>query len=110
MRFPHPFPRRAAGTPQGGSSHSSGAPNPRGGRGRWQIGGRKSDERVSIEERVLRRERRKRRLRHAGEAAVAGATFMSMAGPRRFRPYFQQIVALIGVLGSTVALFTGRDK
>lgn len=97
MTFSRPFPRRASG-----SEHIQQA--------KERLSAHKNAQTHNKEDRKVRAAIRKLRLRRAGEMAMVGATAMAMMGPRRMRPYFQQIVALVGVLGSTIALFSGRDK
>ncbi|QHI96110.1 hypothetical protein GT348_07545 [Aristophania vespae] len=51
----------------------------------------------------------RRRFRHYGEIAMTGATAMAMFGPRRFRPYFQHLVTLVGVISTTINIFRPKS-
>lgn len=44
----------------------------------------------------------------AREIGLAGMTAMATFGPKRFRPYFQQILAVIAVVTATVEFFRKR--
>ncbi|MBS1065288.1 hypothetical protein JK164_04785 [Gluconobacter kondonii] len=44
----------------------------------------------------------------AREIGLAGMTAMATFGPKRFRPYFQQILAVIAVATAAIELFRKR--
>ena len=44
----------------------------------------------------------------AREIGLAGMTAMATFGPKRFRPYFQQILAVIAVVTASVEFFRKR--
>lgn len=47
----------------------------------------------------------------AREIGLAGMTAMATFGPKRFRPYFQQILAVIAVVTAAVEFFRkSKDK
>lgn len=49
--------------------------------------------------------------KHAGRAreiGLASMTAMATIGPKRFRPYFQQALAVISVVAATIQFFRNR--
>ncbi|AAW60511.1 hypothetical protein [Gluconobacter oxydans] len=44
----------------------------------------------------------------AREIGLAGMTAMATFGPKRYRPYFQQLLSVIAVLTATVEFFRSR--
>ncbi|GBR50809.1 hypothetical protein [Gluconobacter sphaericus] len=46
----------------------------------------------------------------AREIGLAGMTAMATFGPKRFRPYFQQILAVIAVVTASVEFFRKRKS
>lgn len=104
MNIPRPFPRRAAGAPSGPSGSRSSSASSQAASADDKRDRDAARKRASEDASTQRRDA----IRRFCEVAMVGTSLMAVVGPRRLRPYFQQILAIVGVAGTTVALFRGR--